>query len=310
MTDTADVLKQLDQLGDGKLVQEFVEPPFSVLDARKGRWQKRKKLWLSLGIESELGRTASTYNTGAPGDLSQEFKDRLGRPDGLTWGKSKPMAHPSLDYYRQQKRLTWAAGNRSEDKLDDTSRKILKAGGHTCSTDGLMDMKGGFDNPHLRSGTSIFDPVLTDLMYRWFSPRGGLILDRFAGGSVRGVIAALLGRNYLGIDLSPAQIDANERQANAICNGNRPQWIVGDAMDVQTLAGDAQADFIFTCPPYFDLERYSDDPRDLSSMDTPGFIQSYRHIIKKSLDLLKPNRFAAFVVGDVRDKRNWGAYRS
>jgi hypothetical protein len=31
-------------------------PPFSVLNAREGWWQDRKRAWLSLGIESELGR--------------------------------------------------------------------------------------------------------------------------------------------------------------------------------------------------------------------------------------------------------------
>lgn len=31
-------------------------------------------------------------------------------------------------------------------------------------------------------GTSVFDPVLCELAYRWFSPRGGLVLDPFAGG--------------------------------------------------------------------------------------------------------------------------------
>jgi len=31
-------------------------PPFSILDARQGYWQTRKKAWLALGIKSELGR--------------------------------------------------------------------------------------------------------------------------------------------------------------------------------------------------------------------------------------------------------------
>jgi hypothetical protein len=31
-------------------------PPFSVLDARQGYWQERKRAWLSLGIQSEVGR--------------------------------------------------------------------------------------------------------------------------------------------------------------------------------------------------------------------------------------------------------------
>ncbi len=38
------------------LAERFGVPPFSVLDARKGYWQERKRAWLSLGIQSELGR--------------------------------------------------------------------------------------------------------------------------------------------------------------------------------------------------------------------------------------------------------------
>ena len=38
------------------LVELFGAPPFSVLDARQGYWQERKRAWLALGIQSELGR--------------------------------------------------------------------------------------------------------------------------------------------------------------------------------------------------------------------------------------------------------------
>ena len=51
------------------------------------------------------------------------------------------------------------------------------------------------------TGTSIFDPVLCEIAYRWFSPVGGLILDPFAGGSVRGIVASKLGRQYIGHEL-------------------------------------------------------------------------------------------------------------
>ncbi len=39
-----------------KLSDTFLVPPFSVLDARSGYWQDRKREWLALGIESEIGR--------------------------------------------------------------------------------------------------------------------------------------------------------------------------------------------------------------------------------------------------------------
>jgi hypothetical protein len=38
------------------LSERFGVPPFSILDARQGYWQARKKAWLALGIKSELGR--------------------------------------------------------------------------------------------------------------------------------------------------------------------------------------------------------------------------------------------------------------
>jgi hypothetical protein len=57
-----------------------------------------------------------------------------------------------------------------------------------------------------QTNTSIFDPVMAELAYRWFCPPDGKILDPFAGGSVRGVVAELLKRRYTGIDLSKRQI--------------------------------------------------------------------------------------------------------
>ena len=38
------------------LAQRFGIPPFSVLNAREGWWQDRKRAWIALGIQSELGR--------------------------------------------------------------------------------------------------------------------------------------------------------------------------------------------------------------------------------------------------------------
>jgi hypothetical protein len=46
------------------LAQTFDYPPFSVLNAREGWWQERKRKWLALGIKSEVGRGGgATWNT-------------------------------------------------------------------------------------------------------------------------------------------------------------------------------------------------------------------------------------------------------
>jgi hypothetical protein len=217
----------------GPVAERFTFPPFTVLNAREGEWQDRKRAWIAMGIKGEVGRSAKAYNT--------------------------------HEWLEEKEGATRAAGD----------------------------------------GTSIFDPVLCELAYRWFCPAGGQVVDPFAGGSVRGIVAASLGMRYWGCDLRPEQIAANEEQATALESDPRPSWVVGDARHAVREA--PLADFVFSCPPYGDLERYSDDPADLSTMDWHAFAASYRRIILHSLARLKPDSFACFVVGDFRGKD--GFYR-
>lgn len=151
--------------------------------------------------------------------------------------------------------------------------------------------------------TSIFDPALTELMYNWFCPDKGMILDPFAGGSVRGIVANYLGFNYTGIELRQEQVDSNREQAiNLLPVNNQPQWYCGDSEKVLSETWQHQFDMIFSCPPYADLEVYSDLPDDLSNMDYKAFVTKYRTIIGKALKLLKRDCYAVFVVGEVRGK--------
>jgi hypothetical protein len=64
---------------------------------------------------------------------------------------------------------------------------------------------------------------------------------------------------------------------------------------------------VIACPPYYDLEKYSEDKRDLSNMGYDEFTELYSEIIGKCVTVLKDNRFAVFVVGDIRDRK--GFYR-
>ncbi len=205
----------------------------------------------------------------------------------------------TLDEFRQPE--FWVAA-----PADAISKAGRAAGGLALGTQAWVqakiaegDIDGGMAGE--QSGTSIFDPVLCELAYRWFCPPGGLVLDPFAGGSVRGIVASKLGRQYVGVDLRPEQIAANEAQGAALCDAETmPRWLVGDSTGIDKLAAGVSADFVFSCPPYADLERYSDDPRDISTMDYADFRKALSAIVKKSCGMLKPDRFACFVVGDVR----------
>jgi 16S rRNA G966 N2-methylase RsmD len=157
--------------------------------------------------------------------------------------------------------------------------------------------------------TSIFDPALCELMYKWFCNDGGKILDPFAGGSVRGVVAHYLKYYYVGIELRQEQVDANrENAAEILPVNNQPSWHVGDSDSILDCDFLYEFDMVFSCPPYMDLEVYSDDENDLSNMTDEKFIEKYKSIIKKSCSKLKKDGYAVFVVGDVRDKKT-GFYK-
>lgn len=159
------------------------------------------------------------------------------------------------------------------------------------------------------SGTSIFDPVLCEIGYTWFTPHeGSKIIDPFAGGSVRGIVAERLGHEYTGIDLREEQIDANFDNAREIgIDLDKVNWICDDSKNVDRYIQDESADLIFACPPYFDLEVYSDNENDISNMGYDEFCEIYSDILKKFAKKLKNNRFAIVTISDVRDKK--GFYR-
>jgi DNA modification methylase len=154
---------------------------------------------------------------------------------------------------------------------------------------------------------SVFDPVLCELAYQWFNVPNGKILDPFAGGSVRGIVAAKLGFEYLGNDLRKEQIEANKINAKEVLQDAElyPTWTCGDSLNIDTIAKDYKADMIFSCPPYADLEVYSDLKEDISNMPYQEFLTIYKEIIRKSCDMLNEDRFAVFVVSEVREKQEF-----
>ena len=142
------------------------------------------------------------------------------------------------------------------------------------------------------------------MAYTWFCPNGGAILDPFCGGSVRGIVACQLGYRYTGIELRDEQIQENRKQAKQILGDeciSDLTYITGDS-DSVLVALQGTYDFAFTCQPYFDLEVYSDSPKDISNMDWEGFKKAYESILGKACNLLRKDAFFSIVIGDVRGK--------
>jgi DNA modification methylase len=177
------------------------------------------------------------------------------------------------------------------------------------NTPDYMKNMVGKDMVENDTGSSVFDPVLCEVIYNWFCPVNGSILDPFAGECTKGIVATQLGFDYTGIELRTEQVQANEEQARKI--GLKPTWICGDSTKLgQYLPTDKLYDFIWTSPPYYDLEVYSSDEADGSAIsDYPSFMLWYTDIFQKAVKHLKENRFLAVKVGEIRDKKN-GEYRN
>lgn len=176
-----------------------------------------------------------------------------------------------------------------------------------------MNMTYAHENPEESTSTtpqtSVFSPTLVELLLRWYSRPGDRVLDPFAGGSVRGVVSSVLQRAYLGIELSGAQVEANRAQAHlGGFDATPPIWMEGDSSDLARMLEDYEpADMVLSCPPYAHLEVYSDDPRDLSNMPYPKFLEVYRDIIAQTVAATADDRFIAWVVGEVREKGGDGS---
>ena len=84
---------------------------------------------------------------------------------------------------------------------------------------------------------------------------------------------------------------------------NQPNYYIGDSNQVLDELTENRYDIVFSCPPYADLEVYSDLKEDISTMNYQDFMIAYKSIIKKSCRLLKKDSYACFVVGEVRDKK-------
>lgn len=155
----------------------------------------------------------------------------------------------------------------------------------------------------LSKGVSLFDPVLSEAMCKWFTPyEGAKIFDCFAGDTYKGLVFAMCGFSFRGVELRQEQVDINNRVLEG--RGLDIEYICDDGQNVAKHFEPESQDMLFSCPPYYDLEVYSKDERDASNQGTyEEFIAILDKAFKAALTCLKPNRFAVVVVGDVRDKK-------
>ncbi len=255
-----------DGSGNGSLNDRFIVPPFSILDTRKGYWQKRKyDVWRPL-----IGDMGESREDTLITSLEIKYKD-------LYLKTKKHRAELGISFREYLDKYV------SEEEKEREAKKTLGA------------------------GVSLFDPVLSEIICKWFTPsQGAKIFDCFAGDTQKGLVFGYCGYPFTGVELRQEQIDINNR----VLEGRdlSVRYICDDGRNVANHFDPESQDLLFSCPPYFDLEKYSDLDNDASNQKSyADFIAILDTAFKSALTCLKNNRFAVIVVGDVRNKRT-GCY--
>lgn len=154
---------------------------------------------------------------------------------------------------------------------------------------------------------SVLDPVACEVILRFFVPKDGRrVYNPFGGGVQFGFVTGASGYEYVASEIRENQCDAN----NAIC-ADFPdvRWIQSDSSIYDP---DGMFDLVFTCPPYFKVERYLDydgNPPDGEINAMPTY-REFRDTLfagyERAIEHLKDDSFFVVMTGDSRDKT--GAY--
>jgi hypothetical protein len=158
-----------------------------------------------------------------------------------------------------------------------------------------------------------FIPQIPNQMMRRYTRRGDWVIDPFAGSGTTLIEARRLGRNALGADLQPAAAELARRLAAVEPAPTRTVAEVhsGDSagLDFRALLrahGREQAQLLVLHPPYFDIIRFSDDPRDLSNAaSVEAFLAMLGQVVENVSPALERGRYLVLVIGDKYARGEW-----
>jgi DNA modification methylase len=158
-----------------------------------------------------------------------------------------------------------------------------------------------------------FIPQIPNQMLQRYTRKGEWVLDLFLGCGTTLIEAQRLGRNGLGIELQQT-VAAQARELIASepnPDGTVADVVAGDSTELDLRSelarlGQDSVQLMILHPPYFDIIKFSDDPRDLSnagSIDT--FLERFSEVVRKASDVLDSGRYLVLVIGDKYEQGEW-----
>ena len=150
---------------------------------------------------------------------------------------------------------------------------------------------------------SVFNPALGMEILKVWSKVGDKVIDPFAGRD-RAIITNFMERHYTGYEISPLTYKATKKKITAWKHRNKAYTIDYKKGDGIWLSGEEPAtyDFCYSCPPYWNKEKYESVKGQLSDMTYADWKSSILNLAENLKPLLKKDAYAVFVIADIRDK--------
>jgi len=153
---------------------------------------------------------------------------------------------------------------------------------------------------------SKFSYGLSNDVIRYWSEKGDTILDPYMGWGIRGAVALVLDREYIGYDISSEMYgvatDFLKKSTVSSLGTYVYETHLEDGIKLASTK-DESVDLIFTCPPYYDREKYpGNDVEQLSKIKGyDKFLVKIKESLENCYRVLKPDKFCIWVVGDWRN---------
>ena len=206
-------------------------------------------------------------------------------------------------------------------KIEDAGEKYNIPNPKFASREGCWQGSSGFSNvvlskrrieggeikvdsgKSLNGNASVLDPTACEIILRMFMPKGGVrVYNPFGGGVQMGFVAGGSGYEYLASEIRQNQCDVN----NAICQDfYNVKWVQSDSSKYKPKQ---KYDLIFSCPPYYRVEKYIDYDG-LPPEGEINHLQSYEEFrdalfsgYKNAIEVMNDNTFFVIMTGDSRDK--------
>jgi len=230
----------------------------------------------------------------------------IDKVSGKTLKTSRPLLiTPQQAYVRPSQGKDWFSTTTTIWQVDEIIkrrvrdwRRLTGETGHT----GARDQSFRADHNSVYTGThSVFPaPLMEMIIVRYGGPIGSKILDAFAGGPPRGLVSCIMGHEYVGFEIRQEQINENE----AILKKLKLKGATYVNSDGRYLDVDAMFDCAITCPPYFNLEVYSDQQDDISNLGSYAEFNASMYLCAHAhKHRMKPGSFVCIIVGLFRDKK-------